>query len=623
MMKFFAKPNIDWVGKRKVFLAVSTVLVGLSLLSFGIETAVDKQGIYDIDFLGGTSVLVELRPDVKMNDEEVRKAVSAAGSAGQRTAVRFLNDAAAALEKSEVKPGSVSQQFIVSAAGLDGNEVATLVRAAQEDVLARGGVTVSGKSVTFDLKPERNLDLEGFKTVLHNSAAYARKAAERLASARVQSVKDIGEEAKTHDAYEIITVETNRELVQTAVVAALADKLSIEQAISFHLVTDPDRAPEGLFPIQEDDVYLGDVLGREANFDIRHFKGGVALVLDDLSPPQTVEKIDARLRNARLQPEFQGTEWRDYQIIGLVPAKTPEGEDGYRQIALVSVDERLPYYDDPTAWETRLAKPELAQARFAFAQEKALRKVIQFAPQVASQTQTQAFVAMFLAWVAIVAYLWIRFGTIQWGLAAIVALVHDVAIALGCVVLSHFVYNTIVGQALLLSDFKIDLPVVAALLTIIGFSVNDTIVIFDRVRENRGKLGALSASMINNSLNQTLSRTILTTLTAFVTVLIMYIWGGEGARGFSFVMMCGMISGTYSTVGIALPLLYRPVLLNVISAVIAALGLLGAVMLSGVGLYGQIVGGVIIAIALAATIVLMTRGRRTPRERGAPLPAAA
>ncbi len=103
-------------------------------------------------------------------------------------------------------------------------------------------------------------------------------------------------------------------------------------------------------------------------------------------------------------------------------------------------------------------------------------------------------------------------------------------------------------------DFKINLGIIAALLTIIGYSLNDTIVVFDRIRENRRK-GRLNPQTITNSINQTISRTILTSFTTFIVVLIMYIFGGQGLRGFTFAIGFGIIIGTYSSIAIAAPIL--------------------------------------------------------------------
>ena len=112
-----------------------------------------------------------------------------------------------------------------------------------------------------------------------------------------------------------------------------------------------------------------------------------------------------------------------------------------------------------------------------------------------------------------------------------------------------------VSKLLQIDQFKIDLPMVAAFLTLIGFSVNDTIVIFDRIREIKGKTPYLTDKMVNDALNQTLSRTILTSLTAWLVVVILYFFGGEGLHGFAFALVVGFLSGTYSTIYIATPIL--------------------------------------------------------------------
>ena len=106
-----------------------------------------------------------------------------------------------------------------------------------------------------------------------------------------------------------------------------------------------------------------------------------------------------------------------------------------------------------------------------------------------------------------------------------------------------------------LFGYKIDLPMIAAFLTLIGFSVNDTIVIFDRIRELKGKSPHLTSRLVNDAINVTLSRTILTALTAWTVVMVFCLFGGEGLAGFSFCLVVGFISGTYSTIFIAAPIL--------------------------------------------------------------------
>jgi SecD/SecF fusion protein len=165
-----------------------------------------------------------------------------------------------------------------------------------------------------------------------------------------------------------------------------------------------------------------------------------------------------------------------------------------------------------------------------------------------------AILAMLASLVAIVAYIWFRFQRITFGLAAVVALVHDVLIVLGMVALASFASDqgfTWLG----LEEFKINLPMIAAFLTIVGYSLNDTIVVFDRIREVRGKNPNLTVDIINTSLNQTLSRTLLTSLTTLVVVVILYAVGGEGIHGFAFCLVVGVIVGTYSSIYVASPVL--------------------------------------------------------------------
>ena len=129
---------------------------------------------------------------------------------------------------------------------------------------------------------------------------------------------------------------------------------------------------------------------------------------------------------------------------------------------------------------------------------------------VAGNTRLLAVYALVASWVCIIIYLWIRFQGVAFGLAAVVALVHDVFVMLGGIAISYYVADYL--GFLLIDPFKINLTIVAAFLTIIGYSVNDTIVVFDRIREVRGKDPNVTRKMVNDSVNQTLSRTLLTSL---------------------------------------------------------------------------------------------------------------
>ena len=160
--------------------------------------------------------------------------------------------------------------------------------------------------------------------------------------------------------------------------------------------------------------------------------------------------------------------------------------------------------------------------------------------------------ALVFSILVIMAYIWFRFGNLKYGTATMAALIHDVLFTIAALGFAHYLWNVpLIGKLLQLEPFRIDLTVVAGILTIMGYSMIDTIVVFDRIRENRGKFGAVSRKVINDAINQTLSRTLLTAGTNIITVAIMYFLGGPGIHGFTFVLLFGILIGTYSSVAIA------------------------------------------------------------------------
>jgi len=169
----------------------------------------------------------------------------------------------------------------------------------------------------------------------------------------------------------------------------------------------------------------------------------------------------------------------------------------------------------------------------------AIRNVEIVGPKVGSELRRQAVLVTLYALAGMLVYIAFRFEWV-YGAAAVLAVFHDVLITLGFFSLLHF---------------EISLTVIAALLTLVGYSMNDTIVIFDRIRENTRLLRRESfADVVNKSINQTLSRTILTSGLTFLTVLVLFLMGGQVLRAFSFALVVGIVVGTYSSFGIAAPL---------------------------------------------------------------------
>jgi preprotein translocase subunit SecF len=219
-------------------------------------------------------------------------------------------------------------------------------------------------------------------------------------------------------------------------------------------------------------------------------------------------------------------------------------------------DARIQNYDVPSNNEVLISLPEQSdethldadrtqivdalQTHYANPVILPLRNVQVVGPTVGKQLEKQAVLATLYSMLGMLVYLWFRFQLI-YGVAAVVACFHDTLITVG---------------AFALTNQEISLTVIAAILTLVGYSMNDTIVVFDRIRENL-RLNRREAlpDVVNRSINQTLSRTVLTSGLTFLTVLSLYIFGGQVLRGFSFALVVGILIGTYSSIAVAAPML--------------------------------------------------------------------
>ena len=168
------------------------------------------------------------------------------------------------------------------------------------------------------------------------------------------------------------------------------------------------------------------------------------------------------------------------------------------------------------------------------------RRVENVGPKVSSELLNAGLLAISLSLAAMLIYIWIRFEW-QFSLGAILALIHDVVITVG-------IFSFL--------SYEVNLSIVAAVLTIVGYSMNDTVVIFDRIRENLRKYSKISISEISNiSTNETLSRTLITSVTTLLALLSIFIFGGAILKGFSFAMIIGVLIGTFSSIFVATPIL--------------------------------------------------------------------
>ena len=365
----------------------------------------------------------------------------------------------------------------------------------------------------------------------------------RLLTADVIAVNPEADQV-TSNVFMIKTVVTDADAVSAALIEAFADVIDARQPITIGSVSaQPITQPA-----------LGDNIGDPAvRDDVNLLRGGVAVVARELDPAPTLDEIEARLEQMGSQPDHADSLTRTHQTIIL------EGDpSAVRSFVRIAFDPQLSFFDDEARWRNDVAEAEATLLRDALERGSSLAGVQNFSPAIARTFVAQAAVSVILSVVGILIYVWVRFGSMRYSFAAVFADVHDAFIAVGFVALAEILYETFPGpaSAIGLQPFKIDLAMVAAILTVLGYSLNDKIVVMDRIRENRGKLAYASREVINKSLNQTFSRTIITGSTTLFSCLILYIMAGESIRGFAYAIFIGVIVGTYSSIAIAAPMVW-------------------------------------------------------------------
>jgi SecD/SecF fusion protein len=215
----------------------------------------------------------------------------------------------------------------------------------------------------------------------------------------------------------------------------------------------------------------------------------------------------------------------------------------------------LDYAKGAGDWRDKLAGVAWKVTNEGVGRQANLQKVSNFDPQVAGDTQRAALFATLGSIIVIMIWIWLRFGDHKYGTATVIAMVHDTIMVVAAIGMAHWLADTGIGRLLGMEAFRVNMTLVAAILTVMSYSMVDTIVVFDRIRENRGKYGTITRQLINDSINQTLSRTLLTAGTTLITLFVMYVWGGPAIHGFTYVLLIGIVIGTYSSIAVAAPFL--------------------------------------------------------------------
>ncbi|MEM7621870.1 MAG: protein translocase subunit SecD [Planctomycetota bacterium] len=361
----------------------------------------------------------------------------------------------------------------------------------------------------------------------------------------------------TSDRFLVKTYATATDAVLAEISEAFSDELESRPALVFRgaEVVSPGFDDDLVFPVL--DPALGETIGRpDLRNNITPYLGGAAILIENIEPRTSADELLERLEQTRRTESYSQTLSRERDLIVL---------EGDREIVrsavvLVGVEAGQGYFDNQALWQAEVAQLEWEIVRIALTSPSIPASVQSFSPVIAQDFQTNAIVAVFLSLLLILIYIWVRFGSVRYSTAAIVCLAHDVMIAIGLIALAEILYKNELTEAVAASlgiePFKINLSLVAAILTIIGYSLNDTIIIMDRIRENRGKLPYASKEVINLSINQTVSRTVITSGTTLVATLILYTFGGAGVRAFSYALLIGVVIGTYSSIAVAAPLVW-------------------------------------------------------------------
>ncbi len=520
MLNLIGTPNVNWMASRAIFLGISSVLIAAGL--FVLLTRDDaKNNKYDIEFTGGTAAVLNLKDGVELTRQQVEDRIHDMGTSLDNAALAAANVYSVGksgrqyeINTTETNKTSTTITFPESAQHTD-KSVTSAIREAEREFGGRLNnllVTKHNSPVVF-LVTTSQMNKSLVKNVLTTA----------FADTNVFADANVGEPQVD-------------EVVNNAILRAFEDELEIQLNLGPKIILQ-EKITEELVDSQP---------------ELAEFLGGIKIICE-IERAATAEEINSRLADLQYKPDMQDLNRYPHKILSADAAAMDPNRPA-SSFMYLSVEPEAGFRELTEDEWTRFVENERTKVLAATRLETSLPRVTQIDPSVGAEAKTRALIAIVLSLFAIVTYIWVRFGDVRYGLAAIAALVHDVCITLGAITACTYIASTTIGEKLLVGDFKINLGIIAALLTIIGYSLNDTIVVFDRIRENRRK-GWLNPQIITNSINQTISRTILTSFTTFIVVLIMYIFGGQGLRGFTFAIGLGIIVGTYSSIAVAAPIL--------------------------------------------------------------------
>jgi SecD/SecF fusion protein len=495
MLRFFSRPSINFMRIRHFMFALTATVTILGLALF---LGRGEKGL-NVDFIGGTTYGGHLSQPMSIKDlrttldEERQK---------QRLAVDHV-------EPRADPSGKYKNLFVIK------------YKDGSEQRVSLNNPPLDGKGTTE----------EQLQNVTERASALPDWSVEQI-----RTRDSSGDESRY---FNVRTTEKEPELVQVAIDRMFREPDGTSKLVTTSFDSEKDGTGYKLTfrnlstgnPEPTSPSYVKTLLEREFRTAL-----GDKLGTED---PFTLQGLGAPLGNPERGVVASGA---TFGVPG--PARSVEGR--FTEMKLEPAENS----------EVQKAAPSiLAQAQQTFSSRPQPERLETFDSTLAAEMRARAFYAILASWLAILLYLWFRFGSWTFGAAAVLCLIHDLCFTLGAIAVCHYVHDTAVGRLLGLQDFKIDLAAVAALLTLVGYSVNEIIVNFARIREVRGKSPDLTPQTINNSVNQTLSRTILTSMTVFLVSIVLYAFGGAGVHLFAFVMLTGVMVSTFSSIYVASPLL--------------------------------------------------------------------
>lgn len=530
MLHLIRVPKIDWMAKRKYFFVLSGICIVGGLTIF---LARDKSK-YGIEFTGGTSVQINLKPEVSLTRQDVEDRM-----------VQMAKD----LKNSDMEAVTV---YSVGAP-LPGKQGPKGEKMYDQYEISTPAANRLLTNVSFGEGGSQTADI-------------VRAAILKTEAQQRRGLGDFEVTAGANRSFEVVTSTVNPVMVQNMLKASFPDAQVSDPKVDEVVPNAIRKAFEGQLEIQQNlqpTITATDKITNatiETYPELADYIGGVKMNVT-LSRPALPQEIDQRLKDLRFRADTQDLAWYPYQLLdaGMKPLlETTQPVTAFTYVSTQPEAGLRTLTDDE--WN-QFVKNEKTRVVQAAERETSLPRVTQIDPFVGAEAKTKALIAIVLSLVAMFIYIAVRWQ-LDWryGFGGVITLFHDTCVSVGLVSASVYLAATPIGQALLISGFKIDLVMIAAFLTLLGYSINDTIVVYDRIRTVSRRRGGtrelfVTPEIINDSINLTMSRTLLTGTTTLLVVAVLYIFGGPGLRGFNFCILTGIVIGTYSSIAISAPVL--------------------------------------------------------------------